>query len=732
MIWSLSNYHVASIGEEEEATYAKETWKPNTTLKITPSELYDLAWSPNGEAIAAGGTDFVVRIIDVAGCEYWLQKRRGKKKVAFYSECMRLLIRDSFLLNSSAACVIREILEHSLHVQGVAWDPLNEFLATQSADRSVHVFNLHTKFNSSTQTHQGLPGTPQSVSKNTKMELHKRSGSFGGVGNSNTNHGNGSSSSSALAGPSTSSHSNAESASSASAAGGSGTGTNFIWDLSARPPMQRRGSSVSHASESGGERDNTFPPGGGRSGRSSTPSSIIGATPGGSNSNFQVAASIPAPVHGVNPTSAAVAPGARPGTPTPSIPQSPFSTASAVGGGGIPHAMNPPQRTPSRRSSFSGSNAEIEPGSPPTSTTSFAPSSMVRLASGGAPITGHEAANAAATNGTTGSLRNARSSSVSTQGGGGGENLARSVRSSSPMPPLPAIRAPPSPKQRLQAAQAQLGSGAGKGMLARVQLYGDEHFTGFFRRLNFSPDGALLVTPAGTFDAPQAPSSPTFSPHAVASSSGKKGSSSGATQEVPPIPGLASTSDLNSSASARANAASAAGRSTVYLYGRGNFGRNNSPLAHLPGHKTASIVVKFNPILYELRNSNPDGNAGADGGTQPHQTVPLEVGREKRVNIAPPPHVPSRSNGKGKETVSGANQDAPEPSTSKRAKDSSGESNQSSHPNIQTPKSMIGLPYRMIFAVATYDSVWIYDTQQTGPLCCFSNMHYAAFTDLAW
>ncbi len=46
--------------------------------------------------------------------------------------------------------------------------------------------------------------------------------------------------------------------------------------------------------------------------------------------------------------------------------------------------------------------------------------------------------------------------------------------------------------------------------------------------------------------------------------------------------------------------------------------------------------------------------------------------------------------------------------------------------------SVIGLPYRMVYAVATQDSVWIYDTQQTGPICCFSNMHYASFTDLSW
>ena len=52
--------------------------------------------------------------------------------------------------------------------------------------------------------------------------------------------------------------------------------------------------------------------------------------------------------------------------------------------------------------------------------------------------------------------------------------------------------------------------------------------------------------------------------------------------------------------------------------------------------------------------------------------------------------------------------------------------------SASVPVSVIGLPYRMVYAVATQESVWIYDTQQAGPLCCFSNLHYASFTDLTW
>lgn len=38
----------------------------------------------------------------------------------------------------------------------------------------------------------------------------------------------------------------------------------------------------------------------------------------------------------------------------------------------------------------------------------------------------------------------------------------------------------------------------------------------------------------------------------------------------------------------------------------------------------------------------------------------------------------------------------------------------------------------MLYASATQDSVYIYDTQQTRPICAISGMHFAPITDLAW
>jgi hypothetical protein len=42
------------------------------------------------------------------------------------------------------------------------------------------------------------------------------------------------------------------------------------------------------------------------------------------------------------------------------------------------------------------------------------------------------------------------------------------------------------------------------------------------------------------------------------------------------------------------------------------------------------------------------------------------------------------------------------------------------------------LPYRLVFAVATLDSLIIYDTQRSGPIIIFAGIHYAAITDIAW
>jgi len=122
-------------------------------------------------------------------------------------------------------------------------------------------------------------------------------------------------------------------------------------------------------------------------------------------------------------------------------------------------------------------------------------------------------------------------------------------RSTSPSPalPLPAVRPIDfSPKVH----------GLG---VKNSNIYYNETLTSFFRRLTFTPDGSLLLTPAGQYRV----SNPTT------------GEGTKTADEI-----------IN----------------TVYIYTRA--GLNKPPIAHLPGHKKPSIAIKCSPILYTLRKSS--------------------------------------------------------------------------------------------------------------------------------
>lgn len=47
-------------------------------------------------------------------------------------------------------------------------------------------------------------------------------------------------------------------------------------------------------------------------------------------------------------------------------------------------------------------------------------------------------------------------------------------------------------------------------------------------------------------------------------------------------------------------------------------------------------------------------------------------------------------------------------------------------------QSWLDLPYRIVFAIASLESVTVYDTQHTQPLALVSAFHMAGITDLAW
>lgn len=243
-----------------------------------------------------------------------------------------------------------------------------------------------------------------------------------------------------------------------------------------------------------------------------------------------------------------------------------------------------------------------------------------------------------------------------------------SRRSVSPAPsiPLPAVM-PMEASPKPHSVTAALGSG-----VKNSSLYANETLTSFFRRLTFTPDGSLLLTPSGQYQAQH---------------HGDKDSKH--TYEV-----------IN----------------TVYIYTRG--GINKPPIAHLPGHKKPSVAVKCSPIFYTLRQpARPTKHITIDTSSSEDSLpcLPEPVAKPPPANsvMDPPPPPPAiAASDAAPSSVKPQNAEADAPTTG--------------------PKSAFALAYRMVYAVATQDAVFLYDTQQRTPLCIVSNLHCATFTDLSW
>lgn len=275
------------------------------------------------------------------------------------------------------------------------------------------------------------------------------------------------------------------------------------------------------------------------------------------------------------------------------------------------------------------------------------------------------------------------------------------------MPALPAIRMAPA------------------AAWASVKLYGDESFTNFFRRLTFSPDGGLLLTPAGQFE----------DPSVIPTSAPKSG-------EQPTRGRKGNPSEVKDSSS------------SVYIYSRANFAR--PPIARLPGHKKASVAVRFSPILYELRPNVWGSEAQADPkmvtlDKDAEVSVDVDIGVapsivQERTPLATPVKGSSSSNSAGggiaapspRIAIPSGPAATMMPSPALSATDSlrpptpAASKPGTPAPTMTPTASVFALPYRMLYAVATMDTVMIYDTQQAGPVCLLTKLHYDEFTDMSW
>uniref|UniRef100_A0AC11CXL9 Chromatin assembly factor 1 subunit B n=1 Tax=Ovis aries TaxID=9940 RepID=A0AC11CXL9_SHEEP len=155
-------------------------------------------------------------------------------------------------------------------------------------------------------------------------------------------------------------------------------------------------------------------------------------------------------------------------------------------------------------------------------------------------------------------------------------------------------------KKRVAFNVSKMLSGVGaEGEARSYRMFHDDSMKSFFRRLSFTPDGSLLLTPAGCVE------------------SGENVTN------------------------------------TTYVFSRKNLKR---PIAHLPCPAKATLAVRCCPVYFELR--------------------PV--------------------------------------------------------PEAEPGMELISLPYRLVFAVASEDSVLLYDTQQLFPFGYVSNIHYHTLSDISW
>ncbi|KAF7320775.1 WD-REPEATS-REGION domain-containing protein [Mycena chlorophos] len=318
-----------------------------------------------------------------------------------------------------------------------------------------------------------------------------------------------------------------------------------------------------------------------------------------------------------------------------------------------------------------------------------------------------------------------------------GFSRAAHRRSPSPMPALPAIRTPPSSSAGWAGRYEERSSSRSRTAASvyderrftdGARMYGDEAYSNFFRRLTFSPDGGLLLTPAGTFEDPSA---------SVPGWDSGGGGGGHVTQQEAADAEMASRgrqARLSSEGLQRSRSRTPVGQappgssSTVYIYSRANFAR--PPVAQLPGHKKASVAVRFNPVLFDLRagvgtveTKTVEGSATGDveeAKRDAEEVVDVDmVGQPQQLaspalsptDMTLPPPVPT-------------------PAASKAS--SPGNSTIPLPPPQSSSNSLFALPYRMLYAVATMDTIAIYDTQQTSPLCLLAKLHYDELTDVSW
>lgn len=168
-------------------------------------------------------------------------------------------------------------------------------------------------------------------------------------------------------------------------------------------------------------------------------------------------------------------------------------------------------------------------------------------------------------------------------------------------------------------------------------IYHNETLLSFFRRLSFSPDGSILLTPTGIF----------------------KNTNKNSKEEI-----------IN----------------TVYGYIRSQF--DKGPIFQLPNLKKPAIAIKFSSQIYRLKPIDTQEDSKTLNFVKSQQKEIIKITElQEEVN---------------------------------------------DNQEILRLTKLLSLPYRMLFAVATQDSMILYDTSNIYPIAVVKNLHYSNFTDISW
>jgi chromatin assembly factor 1 subunit B len=62
---------VSRFAESDEDEFERETWRVQSMLRGSLSDIYDLAWSPDGKYIISGSIDNTARIWEIGTCMSW-------------------------------------------------------------------------------------------------------------------------------------------------------------------------------------------------------------------------------------------------------------------------------------------------------------------------------------------------------------------------------------------------------------------------------------------------------------------------------------------------------------------------------------------------------------------------------------------------------------------------------------------------------------------------------------